>query len=78
MSYSRGDKTQRPKQGSGYIQSYLATKLSRSQHTFTYESSGIGYYTVNGNRISESEFNKLFPLTISNGRERLDSRQNYY
>lgn len=58
---------------------YLQMKQARNNFTFTISFTGESYYTVNGKKMSEKDFNKLYPIgSIDSGAIRLDSRQYYY
>ena len=63
----------------GSIERYVRNKEVRQQSTFTFEPDGTTYWTVNGVKMSENEFNAAYPINglISRSKDGifLDDRQ---
>ena len=65
----------------GAVVQYCINKLNRNKYTFTIDCEGECYYLVEGVKVTESEFNQMFPIGLINHsryNERLDSRQNIF
>ena len=79
MSMTAASRTN-PLKGNGAWASYVANKEARNKYTCTIECDGNCYYMVEGTRVTESEFNQMFPIGLINRslHDRLDSRQNIY
>lgn len=76
MSRTLADQN-KPKYFNGSVSAYVKNKEYRNKYTFTIDKDGNGFYTVDGKRLSEKEFNKLFPIGLINigNKQHLDSRQ---
>lgn len=62
--------------GHGGFIKYCFNKEARSKYTFSINENGLGYWNVNGEKISEKEFSNLFPIgSINRGAVQLDTRQ---
>lgn len=48
------------------IHSYIQMKMFRSQCTFTITCEGEMYWTVNGHKMSDQQFNEMYPLGLLN------------
>ena len=63
----------------GSIERYVRNKEVRQQSTFTIEPDGTTYWTVNGIKVAENEFNAAYPINglISRSKDGqlLDPRQ---
>ena len=63
----------------GSIERYVRNKKVRQQSTFTIEPDGTTYWTVNGIKVAENEFNAAYPINglISRSKDGifLDDRQ---
>jgi len=70
----------KPLTGNGAWASYCQNKQARNKYTFTIDCDGTCYYMVEGTRVTESEFNQMFPIGLINRslHEHLDSRQKIF
>ena len=79
MGYTIGDRS-KDLHGNGAWANYVMTKRNRANYTCRIDCEGECYYLVDGQQLSEQEFNNLFPIGLidrSKG-ERLDSRQRIF
>lgn len=79
MSMTVGNRS-KPLNGNGAWAAYVSNKEARNKYTFTIDCEGECYWMVEGTKVTESEFNQMFPIGLidrSNHR-RLDCRQNIY
>lgn len=79
MSRTTADQT-KPKYFNGSVSAYVKNKEARNKYTFTIDSNGESYYMVDGKKLSEKEFNAMFPIGLINigWKEHLDSRQRIF
>lgn len=70
----------KPLTGNGAWAAYVSNKESRAKYTCTIECDGNCFYMVEGTRVTESEFNQMFPIGLidRSAHIRLDSRQRIY
>ena len=70
----------KPLNGNGAWAAYVSNKEARNKYTCTIDCDGNCYYMVEGTRVTESEFNQMFPIGLINRstHEHLDSRQRIY
>lgn len=63
------------------IQYYLANKRYRAEATFCYRCCGNSYWLVNAHKLTQEQFDSMFPLAIENhnvkGKRIGSSQQNY-
>ena len=76
----KGDREKQYAARSGCFIEYVLNKVERSKYTFRIEGTGERYYIVGDSKVSESDFNKMFPIgLISKTRhEHIDNRTNFY
>lgn len=79
MSMTIGNRS-KPLIGNGAWAVYVTNKEARNKYSFTIECSGECYWIVEGTRVTESEFNQMFPVGLINRctHRHLDSRQNIF
>ena len=46
----------------GNLKEIIDSKNKRNNYTFTYNSNGNNYYTVDNKKLSIEEFNEMFPI----------------
>ena len=70
----------KPLTGNGEWAAYVTNKEARNKYTCTIDCDGNCYYMVEGTRVTESEFNQMFPIGLINRctHRHLDSRQNIF
>jgi len=64
----------------GNVKEIIDNKALRLKYTFRYEDSGHSYYIVDGNKVSEKDFNAMFPIDVKpimNKGENSDRRKNW-
>ena len=79
MGQTSAERTKNLK-GNGAWSAYVSNKQARAKYTCTIECDGSYYYMVEGTRVTESEFNQMFPIGLiyRSNHHHLDSRQNFY
>jgi hypothetical protein len=70
----------KPLIGNGAWAVYVSNKEARNKYTCTIDCEGECYYMVEGSRVTESEFNQMFPIGLiyRSTHRHLDSRQQIY
>lgn len=79
MSMTVGNRS-KPLNGNGAWAAYVVNKQARNRYSFTIDCEGECYWMVEGTRVTETEFNQMFPLEVireSKG-ARLDGKQRIY
>lgn len=62
---TRGDRT-KPYSNNGAVAEYLQMKQFRSQYTFSITCEGEMFWNVNGHKMSDQQFNEMYPLGLLN------------
>jgi hypothetical protein len=79
MSTTSGNRS-KPLNGNGAWAAYVVNKQARNRYSFTIDCEGECYWMVEGTRVTETEFNQMFPIGLINRstHDHLDSRQKIY